>query len=408
MKHILITQFILFLVSVTVLSQEVKSALTEFPHIGDENSKLFPAEMLEQKDKNQFITGEVLDSSQISESSDSVKIIKTIHLKKTTFSPVVTTSTKYYISTSDGSVICLDTQGTIIWEYNTDGLIHSSLLKEKDLIVTMTNEGDLFTINANNGDLVQVIGIGESIDSDIQLIDLEYNRMNTKGIVFGTVYGNIYCYELYSLEMVWENYLSDSSIVSKPLVVKNKIIFESIESYYCVNARNGTLIWKWKKERKGETTSFYSDLISNGKSVFYVDEIGELFSIDLLLGTAQWKKGKKLKASGKLFTITNSNEMIVHTKKNQLLVVNQSNGKVKKEIELPEDLENVLPVYLIENGTEILVGFLNGSICKLDIEDKSLKPLILGKARVISIVTLGDKEFLTNNLNGKLTHFVIQ
>jgi outer membrane protein assembly factor BamB len=350
----------------------------------------------------------VIDSSQINENNDSVKIINTIDLKSTTFSPVVTTSTKYYISTNDGRVICLDTLGAIIWEYNTNGFIHSSLLKEKDLIVTMTNEGDLFTINANNGDLVQVIGIGELINSDIQLIDLEYNRMNTKGIVFGTTYGNIYCYELYSLEMVWENYLTDSSIVSKPLIVENKIIFETIESYYCLNARNGRLIWKWKKEKDEEASSFYSDVISNGKYVFYVDEAGELFSIDLLLGTAQWKKGKKYKASGKLFTTPNSNEMIVHTKKNQLLVVKQSNGKVKNKIELPDELKNVLPVCLIENGTEILIGFINGSISKLDIDDKSLKPLILGNARVISIVSLGNKEFLTNNLNGKLTHFVLQ
>ena len=61
-----------------------------------------------------------------------------------------------------------------------------------------------------------------------------------------------------------------------------------------------------------------------------------------------------------------------------------------------------------ELGSEKLIGFLNGSICKIDIDNKSVKPLILGKARVISILSLGEKEFLTNNLNGKLTHFVLQ
>jgi outer membrane protein assembly factor BamB len=407
MKNNLTIQFILFLVFVTIPAQETNTSLVTGQQIISENGDLSQTALVDVINKTRKNTIEVIDSSQINENDDSVKIIKTVYFKKTTFSPLVTTNNKYYISTSVGRVICLDSQGAIIWEYNTDGLIYSSLLKDKDLIITMTSEGDLFTINANNGDLVQVIGIGESITSDIRLIDLEYNRMNTKGIVFGTTYGNIYCYELYSLEMVWENYLTDTSIVSKPLVIKNKILFETMENYYCVNAKNGTLIWKWEKKQESETSSFQCDLISNGKSVFYIDEKGKLFSIDLLLGTAQWKKGKKLKASGKLFMTSITNEMIVHSRKNQLLVVKQSNGKVKEKIDLPKELKNALPFCLIENGSKKLIGFDNGSICTLDIDGKIIKPIITGNAPVISIVSLGGKEYLTNNLVGQLTHFIL-
>ncbi|UCH64478.1 MAG: PQQ-like beta-propeller repeat protein, partial [Ignavibacterium sp.] len=164
MKNIIITQVILFFLFITVPAQENNSAIVLSEQISDETNELLKTALAGVIENTRRNIVEVIDSSQIIESEDSVKIIKTIDLKKTTFSPVVTTSTKYYISTSDGSVICLDTQGVIIWEYNTDGLIYSSLLKDKDLIITMTSEGDLFTINANNGDLVQVIGIGESIE----------------------------------------------------------------------------------------------------------------------------------------------------------------------------------------------------------------------------------------------------
>ena len=408
MKSILIIQFILFLVLATVPGQEVNTPLATSFQIRNENGELSQTSLVEVFENNKRKIIEVIDSSQINEYGDSIKIIKTFNFKKTTFSPPVTSNNKYYISTSVGRVICLDTQGEIIWEYNTDGLIYSSLLIDKDLIITMTSEGDLFTINANNGDVVQVIGIGEAITSDIRLIDLEFNRMNTKGIIFGTTYGNIYCYELYSLEMVWENYITDSTIISKPLVVNNKIIFETMENYYCVNAKNGTLIWKWKKAHDSETTSFQCDLISNGKSVFYIDEKGKLFSIDLLLGTAQWKKGKKLKASGKLFMTVNTNEMIVHSRKNQFLVVKQSNGKVKKKIDLPDELKNSLPVCLLEIGPEKLLGFDNGLICKLDMDNKIEIILSTGNAPVISIISLGGDEYLTNNLDSKIVRFFLQ
>jgi len=208
--------------------------------------------------------------------------------------------------------------------------------------------------------------------------------------------------------MAWENYLSEEGIVSDPLEVNNKIIYETIENYYCVNSKNGSLIWRWQKENESEDNFFQSDLISDGSSVFYIDADAKLVSVDLLLGTEQWKKRKKLSASGILFLTSNNNELIVHSTKNQLLLVNQSSGKVIKKIELPDDLKNALPNCLLVNGSDKLIGFDNGLICKLDSEEKITTILLTGNARVISIVSLGGKEYLTNTLDGNLIHFVLQ
>lgn len=427
MNKILILLFIPCLLPGFTSVQNVSNALLTSPQIGSENYEFFPRDMVENfsyqrkldmaaKLGNEnldgeyydFTSAEILDSTQIINIDDSATVIKSIKFNRTTFSPIITSNDKNYISTSVGLVICLGREGEIIWEYHTNGLIYSSLLKDKDLIIAMTSEGDLFTINANNGDLVQVIGIGESITSDIRLIDLEYNQMNTKGIVFGTEYGNIYCYEIYSLEMVWENYLTEKRIVSDPLVINNKIIYETTEDYYCVNAKNGSLIWRWQKDKESEENSFQSDLISDGFSIFYINKDGKLVSIDLMLGTSQWKKEKRLSASGKLFITANKNKLFVHSTKNQLLVVNHSTGKVIKKIVLPDELKNALPVCIIENGLETLLGFDNGLICKLDSEDKITTILFSSNSPVISIVSLGEKEYLTNNLNGDLTHFILQ
>ena len=79
-----------------------------------------------------------------------------------------------------------------------------------------------------------------------------------------------------------------------------------------------------------------------------------------------------------------------------------------KKIDLPDELKNALPVCIIENGSETLLGFDNGLICKLDSDDKITTILFSSNSPVISIVSLGEKEYLTNNLNGDLIHFVLQ
>ena len=355
--------------------------------------------------KNGSRSASKIDSLQLLVYNQSIEIKNKLNINRTTFSPLLLSDDKIFIASKDGLIICRDKQDNIIWQYNTDGIIYSSLLRDKDLIIIITNDGDLFTINTNTGDLVQVIGIGEPITSDIRLIDLEYNKTKTKGIVFGTAFGNIYCYELYSLEMVWQNYLTEQSIIAKPVVVNNKLIYQdNDENYYCVNTKNGVLIWKWRPKEKSKNVFFKSDVISNGKSVFVTDDNGKLHSIDLLLGTENWKK-KKLFTSGKFFINSNRKILIIHSKKNKIVLINQTNGRVKKEIKLPDEFKSSLPTCYNENGNNILLGFDNGFICSINKKNILNKILFTGTAPIISLLKTGEKEFITNNMDGKVIQF---
>ena len=357
--------------------------------------------------KNSSESATKIDSLQLLVYNKSTKITNKLNINRTTYSPLILSDNKIFIASKDGLIICRDIEDKVIWKYNTDGIIYSSLLRDKDLTIIITNDGDLFTINTNTGDLVQVIGIGEPVTSDIRLIDLEYNKTKTKGIVFGTAFGNIYCYELYSLEMVWQNHLTEQSIMAKPVVVNNKIIYQdNDENYYCVNSKNGVLIWKWRPEEKSNNVFFQSDVISNGKSVFVTDDNGELHSIDLLLGTENWKK-KKLFTSGKFFINSNRKILIIHSKKNKIVLINQSNGKAKKEIKLPDEFKYSLPTCYTENGNNILLGFDNGFICSINKKNILNKILFAGTAPIISLLKIGEKEYITNNLDGKVIQFTL-
>ena len=85
------------------------------------------------------------------------------------------------------------------------GSVKNNTVLYKDLFLVATNVGDLYSINSNNGEVVQVIGVGENITTDLSLIDLTNNNYKSKAIVFGTDKGNIFCYDIFSFRVNLEN-----------------------------------------------------------------------------------------------------------------------------------------------------------------------------------------------------------
>ena len=125
----------------------------------------------------------------------------------------------------------------------------------KDILLIVTVEGDLYSINSNNGEILQVVGIGENITSDLALIEISTAEYKTIAVVLGTSEGNIFCYDAFSFELLWQKNISTSPIISSPLSEKDKVVFLNDNfSLYCVNSKSGSLIWKY--EFSDERTRF--------------------------------------------------------------------------------------------------------------------------------------------------------
>ena len=354
---------------------------------------------------NSFVdSSNSLDSVKLKILNPKIQIRNEIDLYDSTISKLLVLKDKIYTATTNGTVYSIYPDGKINWQHITDAKISNSILGSGDLVVVMSDAGDLYTINSNNGDPVQSIGIGEPISSDIIFTDINYNDLNTKGIVFGTAYGNVYCYELYSLQMVWGNNLPEEKVITGTFLIKDKIIIQTAdENYYCLDSDNGILIWKWEPKTKSEKQNFRSKVISKGNSIYLTDNEGNLYSIDLLLGTDNWNK-KRVYASEKVYYA--NDELILHNTKNEVLFIDPYQGKVQKEVKLPNEFINSSPTCLIENGKEILLGFDNGYICELD-EKKIFKELLyLGNSQIVSIIKANSNFFVTNNA-GKLIEFTI-
>jgi|GEM_PF-3937386 len=352
-----------------------------------------------------LIVPEQTDSLKVRSLVPSVQITNEMDLGDSTTSQFLALKNNIYIATMNGIVYCMNQEGKINWEYHTDGKINNSIIGSGDLVVVMTDAGDLFTVNANNGDLVQAIGIGEHVNSNILFTDIEYNDLKTKGIVFGTADGNVYCYELYSLEMVWENNLINADEISGIFLVKDKIIVQtSGDGYYCLDSETGVLIWNWKSKKKSDNKNLQRDVVSQGNSIFITDAEGNLYSIDLLLGTENWTK-KRMYVTGKMFLI--NDELILHSSKNKILLVDPKNGMTKNEINLLDDFSNIVPTLVLEEGKKILIGFSNGYICELN-EKKIIESILFtGFSPVKSLIKQNNSSYISVNRSGKLIEFNI-
>jgi len=325
-----------------------------------------------------------------------------LKLQKSIASRPAINKNNIYITSKYGSIVSLDINGNEIWTYETNGTIYSSPKIEKDLVVVTTNEGDLFTINKNTGNLFQVIGIGETITSDLALVDIEHNGMKTKGICFGTAEGNFYCYELYSLELIWWNKGVKEMINSSVATVKGKVIFQDKKgTLYCLSSNNGVLLWKWKAKTKIYNPLFKSDLIVSNNNVYFIDFDGDLHCIDALLGTKKWSI-RKIEATGKFELNVKRNEIVLHSAENKILIVSLAKRQVTEEFIFPDKAKDEVATDIKLIGNKLIVGFTNGNVYQLVKKQIPKRILWQGYAPIVSISAMGTNCLVTD-YDGNLT-----
>ena len=192
-----------------------------------------------------------VDSTQFLKYSNKAEVLWQENLKKSFSTSLLVDSDRIFSSSIDGELSCYDLKGNLIWKNNLGRTIFSRPAIANKIISAATIEGDLITINSENGEIIQTLGMGEALTSQLVITDLEYNGEIVKGIIVGTSSGKIYCYELKSLELIWENNSDRSQMIETlPLVIQDKIIFGSWDSFlYCISKNTGSLIWKWTENK---------------------------------------------------------------------------------------------------------------------------------------------------------------
>lgn len=299
-------------------------------------------------------------------------------------------------------IYCYDLNGNKRWVTEITGNIATNLVRFKDLILSATSQGDLYSINANNGDVVQVMGVGENITTDLLLINFTDGKVLSKAVVFGTVKGNIFCYDIFSFEMIWKNKLSHFPIIANMVEHDDKIItFDETSIMYCINSKSGILIWKFDFTSKDKFLS-KPKILSDGKSVFYLSPVNEIFSIDLLLGRKIWST-KSLEIFPQIYLSYDNQYLILLSTKGELIFISSKDGK---ELGRSRLKTKDLTKFICVNSSDYTMALMSdGTIFRID-DNYSLKELMkFSNINITSFSLLSDKQFIISTDEGKIFLF---
>ena len=341
-----------------------------------------------------------IDSLQFIDYTNSVNWQK--DLNKNFPASIETSDKKIFAASEDGNIYCYDLNGNKTWEYSTGETIVSKPAVEGDVLLVATLEGDIFSINSNNGSVIQVIGLGDPLTSQLFIVDAENQGSKTKGVVAGTSTGEMYCYDIYTLENIWENNSAKDAVTTLPLYIKNRIIYGSSDGFlYCIDARSGILNWKWKDKNSDYSFAGCSP-VSNGKYVYISSQGNYIYAIDLLLGTAIWKT--KDFQSWESLGISNDNDMLFIKGLNNFYIASANKGKLIKEIIIDYSMDTS-PVEPVEWDNKILFGAENGNVYLIDKNYSWKKLFFAGTAKLNNVNQIKDNMFCVSDIDGNIIVF---
>jgi outer membrane protein assembly factor BamB len=324
-------------------------------------------------------------------------------LQKEMYATVLVTDDKIFTASFNGEINCYDLDGNQIWTHNLERTVLSGMAREKDLVLIGTIEGDLFSLNANNGNVVQVIGVGEPITSQLVIVDVHYNDKDTKGVIAATSKGSVYFYEIYSFELIWMNNSSREMVDTKPLALKDKILFSPRDAnLYNIDLNSGVLNWKWTVKNSGNLSS----PVTNGKFIFVSSPDKNITAINLLQGTQEWRKNEH-KGHESLNISSDNKKLLIKSLSDYFVIADASSGKGDKKIKCPFGYDPD-PSTILEINNEYLFGAGDGVVYRIDKSFKCTPVIYLGNSRITTLQSVGENAIAAANCDGKIVLFKLK
>ena len=377
--------------------------------IEEEQDTLFISQKLVNNNKSEIKTRIALHNIQaIIKSIHKIKIdsslikVNQIDFSSTSTIPLITKDNKIFTTLNNGVVYQNDFIGKEKFASELTGYIITNPVYYKDLFLVSTIQGDLYSLNSNNGEVLQVVGIGENITSDLALIDTGTKTLKSKAVVFGTLEGNIFCYDAFSFEQLWKQNISNRPIISIPVIDSDRLVFlNSSSSVYCVNAKSGILNWKYEfKDQQYFSSINYP--FCDGRNVYSISPEGDLFALDLLLGKKIWASSA-IDIIPQMALCIEDQKIILLNKKGLLIFVSSNDGKEIQKIDLMKS--DLFSFIVTENNENIFIGLSDGSLYSID-SKYNVKQLISQTNIPITSINVIEKDALIiKDLNGKITFY---
>lgn len=363
------------------------------------------ADLLIEMFEIRIVEIEPIEEKGIEIFSDNIIINKAVSFNETHLAKVTYNDGLIYTASKNGSINAVDTRGNLKWEYYTGGTIFHSPVRYRDLLAATIFESDLITLNANNGELIQIIGLSENISAPPVLIDIRHNGYDTKGVIVSTVSGDIFCYELFSFELVWSQKNIKGRISSIPLQEKSMVIFSNSNGeVFALNSDSGTLIWRYRLSKGNQKFLNPAGPVTDGRNVYVLYDESILTALDLLQGTQRWINSDLPHQQSMI--VKDDKHILVKGNDNNYFQISSADGKLIRSF--PSLSRNYFPDNFVLTDNYILNGNSEGDIVMIDNNQNVSQLFNSFRAPVVSINTIDDDSFVSLDLDGNLIFFDIK
>ncbi len=298
-----------------------------------------------------------------------------------------------------GSILKFDEKSKLIWKKN----YYSKSEKKLKPILQFANDGDTLVVADNIARYFALdIKSGAQLWSKNNLAPFNSQIKIYENKFFIIDYSNtLRCFSLKDGKELWNIKTENSLIKSQKklsMVIVNDLLYfkNSIGDISAVDIKEGELLWQLPTQNRLIYESAFSletsDLITDGKTLFFSNNKNQFFSIDLETGSFNWenKVNSSLRPSlvgNYIFTISLEGYLIVIEKNsgNIIRVTDIFTGyknKIRKEIKPVGFLVGKKNIYLTtDHGRLMVIDVKSGrtnSILKID-NDKISRPFVLEK-----------------------------
>jgi outer membrane protein assembly factor BamB len=283
-----------------------------------------------------------------------------------------------------GTIIRYDSNGQVIWKRNVYSKSEKKLnpklifaLNGENLLIT-DSLARYYSININYGELNWSKNNMYPFNSDIKIIE---NRM------FVVDYKNtLRSFNLSDGSELWNFQTEDSFAISDTknsiIIVDNLVIFNnSVGDITAVDAITGLIVWQLPTQNSNVIYESYkfknSKLVSDKKSIFFSNNKGEFYSIDLKSGVANWIN----EVESSITPILIGNLIFTISNDGYLYVIEKNNGNIIRITDLYENYKeekraDIKPIGFVIGTRNLYLTNNDGKMFVIDlVSGKSIRNL---------------------------------
>ena len=316
------------------------------------------------------------------------------------FEPTISFNDKNLIFFDNkGSILQFDDKSKLIWKKNYYSKSEKKLkpilqfMNNKDILIVADNIAKYYALNLNTGELLWFKSNLAPFNSQIKIYQDKFFIIDFSN--------TLRCFSIKNGEELWsiktENSLIRSQKKLSMVIVDDFLYFKnSIGDISAVSINQGELLWQLPTQSsliyEGAFSLETSDIITDGRTLFFSNNKNQFFSIDLETGSFNWEN----KINSNLRPSLVGNFLFTVSLEGYLIVIDKNSGNIIRVTDIfrnykKKKREKIKPVgfiigakniYLtVDNGRLLVIDIKTGktiSILKVD-NDKISRPFVLDK-----------------------------